>query len=289
VSLILDALNRSRDNDDPVPNLTTHHPVEPIPSRARHYLPWVILSIAILLVLWLVIERFTGTSTPEADIGAPVAELSQNIGSVAASVTSELKARAAAHEKATEWVPAESPAEVSVASPVAAVLPQARPASTSERPDSASSALAPVKTNSAVARLYQNKDVSENSADQTQTSPTGPDASRATPEEQPINIEEVLQRAQEDVGKAALVDHPAPFLTHLSQRTKDDIPTLYYQRHDYSPEPSNSSVVLNGKQVKVGGSPLSGMKVDEILQDSVVLSYRGTQFRLRSLNSWVNL
>jgi len=31
------------------------------------------------------------------------------------------------------------------------------------------------------------------------------------------------------------------------------------------------------------------MRVEEILSDSVVLDYRGTQFRLRALNSWVNL
>mgnify|MGYP003845772661 FL=1 len=50
-----------------------------------------------------------------------------------------------------------------------------------------------------------------------------------------------------------------------------------------------SSVTLNGKAVKLGGSPLAGLKVDEILPDSVILTYRGTQFRLRALNSWVNL
>jgi hypothetical protein len=48
-------------------------------------------------------------------------------------------------------------------------------------------------------------------------------------------------------------------------------------------------VVLNGKELKVGGSPASGVKVEEILPDSVVLNYRGTEFRLRALNSWVNL
>ncbi len=75
----------------------------------------------------------------------------------------------------------------------------------------------------------------------------------------------------------------------LSQQTKDDIPTLYYQRHDYSSDTNLSSIVLNGTTVKAGGSPLPGMKVEEILPDSVVLNYRGTQFRLRALNSWINL
>jgi hypothetical protein len=80
-----------------------------------------------------------------------------------------------------------------------------------------------------------------------------------------------------------------PFLSSLSQQTKDEIPTIYYRRHDYSSDASKSTVTLNGKTVKTGGSPGGGITVEEILPDSVVLSYRGTQFRLRALNSWINL
>ncbi len=80
-----------------------------------------------------------------------------------------------------------------------------------------------------------------------------------------------------------------PFLGALSQRAKDEIPTIYYQKHDYSSDAGVSSVTLNGKTVKVGGSPLAGLEVDEILSDSVILTYRDSQFRLRALNSWVNL
>ena len=81
----------------------------------------------------------------------------------------------------------------------------------------------------------------------------------------------------------------SPHGIDLSQRTKDNIPTLYYQRHDYSSDASQSSVTMNGNTVKTGGSIVPGMKVEEILPDSVVLNYQGTQFRLRALNSWVNL
>jgi len=80
-----------------------------------------------------------------------------------------------------------------------------------------------------------------------------------------------------------------PFLIDLSQQIKDSIPTVYYLRHDYSSDTARSSVVLNSKTLNVGGTPASGMKIEEILPDSVVLNYQGTQFRLRALNSWVNL
>jgi general secretion pathway protein B len=98
-----------------------------------------------------------------------------------------------------------------------------------------------------------------------------------------------LVKARDEMENATLEEHSVPLLSSLSQSTKDSVPTVYYQRHDYSGNRGQSSVVLNGKPLKVGGSPISGMKVDEILPDSVVLSYRGTQFRLRALNSWINL
>lgn len=315
MSLILDALNRSRDDVDAVPNLATHHPVEPLPSGRRHYLPWAVLAVALVLIVWLVVERITAPPTPAEDIGAPVAELTQNIGSAAASVTTELKTRAASREKelqptVSETTPKTTPKTTPTVATVAGSVEASEEEAVTPTPPGAtdnaagamvasaveaSQAEAVIATptppgttdNAAVARLYQNRDVSEDS--ELEASSVVADSPGAVRDEQPIDIEEVLQMAQEEAGNATLDEHPVPVLSSLSQRTKDDIPTLYYQRHDYSGDPSVSSVVLNGKTVRVGGSPLSGMKVDEILPDSVVLSYRGTQFRLRALNSWINL
>jgi hypothetical protein len=108
-------------------------------------------------------------------------------------------------------------------------------------------------------------------------------------QEEPVDIESLVAQAREEVEDAALAEHPAPFIIELSQRTKDGIPTIYYQRHDYRGDARRSTVVLNGKELRVGGRPATGVKIDEILPDSVVLSHQGTQFRLRALNSWVNL
>ena len=96
----------------------------------------------------------------------------------------------------------------------------------------------------------------------------------------------VLPRLDEDI---AAVRAENQRLSELSQQTKDAIPSIFYERHDYSGRPGQSVVVLNGKALKAGGSPASGVRVEEILPDSVVLDYRGTEFRLRALNSWVNL
>jgi general secretion pathway protein B len=309
MSLILDALNRSRDELNAVPNLATHHPIEPVSPEGKRTLPWVALAVALLLIAWLVVDRFTASPAPAADIGAPVAELTQNIGSAAASVTTELKARAAAHEegfqpRAVEVQPVGAQPVEELASRTA-VIDEAKTAEISriKSPEKTTAVVAvapaaprPAKNNAAVARLYQNRDAvddievpSPNARTDVRQEQVQSSSAVADRNEQTIDIEEVLQRAQEEAKDASLDDHPVSLLSNLSQQTKDDIPTLYYQRHDYSVDSAISSVVLNGKKVTVGGSPISGVKVDEILPDSVILSYRGTQFRLRALNSWINL
>ena len=96
-----------------------------------------------------------------------------------------------------------------------------------------------------------------------------------------------MARAREELGEPALSPHPAPLLADLSQQQKDAIPTLMYLRHDYR-ENGTSSVLINGETRRVGDR-IGAVQVEEILRDSVVLRHRDTLFRLRALNSWVNL
>ena len=119
-----------------------------------------------------------------------------------------------------------------------------------------------------IAQLYRDKDKLQ--APVAVAPASNESLNKEAAEEEVIDIESVLERAQREIENANLIEHPAPFLTALSQRAKDEIPTIYYQKHDYSSEAGVSSVTLNGKAVKLGGSPLSGLKVDEILPDSVI-------------------
>ena len=107
------------------------------------------------------------------------------------------------------------------------------------------------------------------------------------PNSLPLDIAAVVKRVQAELGKPALVSHATPLLENLSQQTKNAIPSVIYTVHDWQPA-GRSRVTLNGSALSEG-QQLNGFKVDEILTDSVILSYRGTQFRLRALNSWVNL
>ena len=107
------------------------------------------------------------------------------------------------------------------------------------------------------------------------------------PNSLPLDIAAVVKRVQAELGKPALVSHATPLLENLSQQTKNAIPSVMYTVHDWQPA-GRSRVTLNGSALSEG-QQLNGFKVDEILTDSVILSYRGTEFRLRALNSWVNL
>jgi general secretion pathway protein B len=115
---------------------------------------------------------------------------------------------------------------------------------------------------------------------------TGDGSEVNSPEEAEIDIEEVLLRAQAALGEEPLSEHPTPLLEDLSQRKKDSIPTVVYSQHDWNP--SESTVVLNGELVRAG-QRVGGIHVVEILSDSVVLRWQDTEFRLRALNSWINL
>ena len=81
MSLILDALNRTREDKDSVPNLTTQHAVTKMVSVKRQYLPWLILSVAVVAIVWLMLglsfaDSGSGSDTG-ADAGASVVPVSE--------------------------------------------------------------------------------------------------------------------------------------------------------------------------------------------------------------------
>ena len=289
MSLILDALNRTREDKDSVPNLTTQHAVTKMVSVKRQYLPWLILSVAVVAIVWLMLglsfaDSGSGSDTG-ADAGASVVSVSETTSAANQSESALDK------EGAAEALPVRPVAEVRESEAVVDTFFDKSPAS-----DLAALAveteieLPPlVDENPAVAELYQNRDLVDDTVIPKQTSSAALDLYTNSSVEEPIDLTAVLQSAREEIKNASLDEHPVPLLATMSQQTKDGIPTLYYQRHDYSSNVAISTVVLNGKPLQVGGSLGQGIKVEEILPDSVVLSYQGTQFRLRALNSWVNL
>ena len=103
----------------------------------------------------------------------------------------------------------------------------------------------------------------------------------------PIDLARAMEAAARELGESVLVPHPAVLLENLSQRQKDRIPTIVYSDHDYSSD-GESRVTLNGQQLREG-QRVATIRVVDILVDSVVLKVDGIEFRLRALNTWVNL
>ncbi|MEJ6540336.1 MAG: general secretion pathway protein GspB [Halioglobus sp.] len=288
MSLILDALNRSRQDRDSVPNLATRHTFDKMASGKRQYLPWVAFSVAVVIIGWLMIERLFATPVSDIEVGAPTEQVSKNIITASESNSTEVKEDAAVEEPLVQPVADSQTSEPVAVAPVAN-NPEPDIVTIAVAMEATTSISAPVVENPAVAQLYQNRNVMDDAAAPQRTSSAALDLYADSGNEEPIDIARVLQSAREEMKDATLDEHPVPLLSALSQQVKDDIPTLYYQRHDYSNNTSISTVVMNSKTLKVGGNPVNGVKIEEILPDSVVLSYQGTQFRLRALNSWVNL
>ena len=103
----------------------------------------------------------------------------------------------------------------------------------------------------------------------------------------PIDLVAAIERAAREVGEPSLVPHPTVLLENLSQQQKDQIPTIVYTEHVYA-EGAAPLVELNGQRLQPG-QRTGAFTVEDILVDSVILRVNGVSFRLRALNTWVNL
>ena len=138
----------------------------------------------------------------------------------------------------------------------------------------------------------QSTDLSQTeSLEELAAAPVGRDVGEASQQVQknlsiapPVDLAKAVENAARELGESTLMPHPVPLLERLSQQQKDRIPTIVYTNHDYNIQGA-STVELNGKRL-VAGQRTDGV---EILNDSVVLSLQGIRFRLKALNTWVNL
>lgn len=103
----------------------------------------------------------------------------------------------------------------------------------------------------------------------------------------PVDLAKAMENAAREIGELALSPHPSPLLENLSQQQKDQIPMIVYSEHNFAPQ-GLASVMLNGKRLQ-SGQRADTVEVIDILKDSVILRVDGIEFRLKALNTWVNL
>lgn len=322
MSLILDAINRSqRERTEPgdVPGVTTaHYTGDPNTpggdGRGWGLFPVVLLIIALIAALGVIAWLLLRDAPPEStSVAGAVTHPAPPRVPAAASV-------APAREQSSERAPPDTvtPADKSASGELPAGKPAAR------EPVTAAPESVPA-TSPEVAALYAqrgrgephdgepsadrgppadrepsaHREPSASEAAQVNETPSAegsapaeanqaPVASIPPRQEEPLDVEALLAAARQEMEKEQMPDHPAPFLVELSQQRKDAIPTLLYSAHEYRGG-GESTVLINGKTARAGQSVGKGVTVEEILPDSAILSFDGQQFRLKALNSWVNL
>lgn len=72
----------------------------------------------------------------------------------------------------------------------------------------------------------------------------------------------------------------APWLSSLPESFRSGLPPLDVNIHVYSPEASQRILYINNRPVRQGERIQAGVMVEEIVQDGVVLRFRGQRFKL---------
>lgn len=78
-----------------------------------------------------------------------------------------------------------------------------------------------------------------------------------------------------------------PHLIEMPQGFQRSIPDLVFNSHIYASEPSSRRVTINNSYLRVG-EVFSGIRVEQITEDGVVLSKDGRSFRVGVVRDWVS-
>lgn len=278
MSLILDALNRAdteRKNQTPVPDLNTQHrplALEPEQS-ARAWYWWVAAALIIVLVAVIIWRWQTTNTSPTATAISPVQPAPAK---VQPPVSQPVTPAVVAPVQPLQPLPSQSAA--SLASAVAV------------RPDSSGVAATDIKD------LYAEDAAPEPTMEADVSQLYAPE--EATGSESVVDPFASPSVAQAALPPAEVVREPArtfDSMTHVQDfnelpwNTKQKMPTISYQRHDYLAG-GISSVVINGQTLGVGNIVATGQFVVlDILVDGVVLKHGDRVFKLRALNGWINM
>lgn len=302
--MLLDALRRSRENEIPrssSPTVDSQHFVE---SESAVFPPWGkgLLALAVLILLFCAL--WFGYTSVKESAKPVVLPPSGNEGSeteARPAVTPVMPPEPAVSDASSEVADPEQQRRIAALYQSAAANPSDEVVKAAAEGEDAQAQQGSVEASRAegvqesadgasLPEAVASNPVRSQSVDEPSVQGNRDELAAAEGEaaaEDNLDIAELLRRAQSELGRPALEPHDAPLLEDLSQQQKDGIPTLMYTLHDWVPG-GPSRVVLNGQDLQVG-QQYGGVRVEEILSDSVVLNWRGIRFRLRALNSWVNL
>lgn len=131
-----------------------------------------------------------------------------------------------------------------------------------------------------VASLYQNTHVPESNAAVT-ISPPGETPAQPANEPAPVSAPDIA--APVSITQFANL----PEIHDLPNNILEKIPSLGYSEHNYNA--NGASVKINGEIKHVNDQLPSGIVIDKILQDGMILHIDNYSFKMRAMNSWVNM
>jgi general secretion pathway protein B len=86
--------------------------------------------------------------------------------------------------------------------------------------------------------------------------------------------------APETATTALLAPDDAPLLQDMPTNFQRALPSLRVSIHVYAPDPSQRILFINNRQYRQGDRIEGDIRVEEIVPDGVILSYRGERFKL---------
>lgn len=151
--------------------------------------------------------------------------------------------------------------------------------------DSVSSGVSDKGSSTAGSSLSEHNKVAVNSSSKSHAS-----MPKDTVSNEPVVINKPLQVAEPVVKKVTRLSASASPKKTTQQKvhaakvvTKSDLPTVIYTTHIYATQPSDRFVMLNGHAYAEGDKTKEGFLIKEILENDLLIVYKGQEFTLPSL------
>lgn len=138
------------------------------------------------------------------------------------------------------------------------------------------------KTEQQVKAIYQQKTTAISQAAPKPQPTLAVNAVQSTPS--PRRTPRATPKPSTTLAKHSLLS----FISELPYAIQKNIPTIMYTRHKYRSE-GDSFVRLNNVEFRQGQQVAEKLYIEEVLRDGIVLRYNNRKFKMKALNSWVNM
>jgi hypothetical protein len=109
-------------------------------------------------------------------------------------------------------------------------------------------------------------------------------------EEESVPVKEAITKNVDNQDKAAKSNEKAslviPSVFSLDRQLQHSIPAINYGAHIYASDNKSGFVILDGVKRRAGEKMNSGVYIEKINEDLVVLSFRGVIFSLPAMKNW---